>query len=173
MVCLYALTVLATSSTLSFVVSDTIGIHWLGHVTFVLVMTGVVGLPVAVGIAILKYRLYEINLLINRTLVYSSLTTMLALVYFGGVAKVTEVIEVISKRRLVGLVLIKLSPPYTSDALLFSLIVGSELIRRRHPIKESAQPSPVDLKCELEEVFLQHGVLQRTRIHWLVARILV
>ncbi len=38
------------------------------------------------GIAILKYRLYEIDLLINRTLVYGSLTAMLAAVYFGGVA---------------------------------------------------------------------------------------
>jgi hypothetical protein len=61
----YALAVLATSSTLSFVVSDTIGIRWLGQVTFVLVMAGVVGLPVAVGIAILKYRLYNIDVLIN------------------------------------------------------------------------------------------------------------
>ena len=43
-------------------------------------------MPISVGIAILKYRLYDIDLLINRTLVYGSLTAMLALVYFGGVA---------------------------------------------------------------------------------------
>src|SRR5919112_958942 len=43
-------------------------------------------IPISVGIAILKYRLYDIDLLINRTLVYGSLTAMLALVYFGGVA---------------------------------------------------------------------------------------
>jgi fumarate reductase subunit D len=42
--------------------------------------------PIAVGFAVLKYRLYEIDLLINRALVYGSLTVMLALVYFGGVA---------------------------------------------------------------------------------------
>ena len=43
------------------------------------------GVPVAVGIAVLRYRLYDIDLLINRALVYGPLTAMLALVYFGGV----------------------------------------------------------------------------------------
>jgi hypothetical protein len=59
-------------------------VWWLNLLTYA-VLSSFTLVPIAVGIAVLKYRLYDIDLLINRALVYGPLTAMLALVYFGGV----------------------------------------------------------------------------------------
>jgi hypothetical protein len=55
--------------------------------------------PIAAGIAILRYRLYEIDIIINRTLVYSSLTGILALVYFGGVTAAQTLFHTITAQQ--------------------------------------------------------------------------
>ena len=58
----------------------------------------IVGLYVAVGIAVLKYRLYDIDRIINRTLVYGSLTAMLAAIYFGGVTATQAIVRALTSQ---------------------------------------------------------------------------
>ena len=55
---------------------------WVGYL---LAAVGSLGGPIAIGIAILRYRLYEIDTLINYTLVYGSLTAMFVALYFVGI----------------------------------------------------------------------------------------
>jgi hypothetical protein len=56
-----------------------------GYIWSVFFGLSVITLPAAIGIAILRYRLYDIDIVINRTLVYGALTALLVAVYFGGV----------------------------------------------------------------------------------------
>src|SRR5215218_4718935 len=59
---------------------------WWAEVMFSVAVAGFAAVPVAIGFAVLKYRLYDIDIIINRALVYGSLTVSLAAVYLGGVA---------------------------------------------------------------------------------------
>ena len=65
----------------------------------VLFLAGFLAIPTAVGIAILRHRLYDIDLLINRTLAYGSLTATLVAVYFGGIVVLQRLFVVLTGER--------------------------------------------------------------------------
>jgi hypothetical protein len=92
----YATALAIGGAVLTFPVSEAIGSASLKWIGFVLLVAGVIATPISMGIAIMRYRLYEIDLLINRTLVYGSLTVMLALVYFGSVAATQAIFRTIT-----------------------------------------------------------------------------
>jgi len=62
-----------------------------GYIWGVFFGLSVITIPAAIGIAILKYRLYDIDVVINRTLVYGSLTAMLIALYFGAIVLLQRV----------------------------------------------------------------------------------
>ena len=78
----YAAAVAAVGAIISYVVSDALDAWWLHwEVGFVGTVIGLAGLPVALGVAVVKYRLHDIDLIINLTLVYGILTAVLAGVF--------------------------------------------------------------------------------------------
>lgn len=61
--------------------------------TEVLGLVALSGLWIAIAVAILKYHLYDIDVLINRTLVYVPLTAMLIVAYVGSVVLLQEILR--------------------------------------------------------------------------------
>src|SRR5271165_2897436 len=60
------------------------------------IIAGLMATPVSIGVAILRYRLYEIDRLISRTLAYAILTALLVGTYIGLVALTTDVLPLSS-----------------------------------------------------------------------------
>ena len=81
----YATMMLASGVVLAYTVYEIVDIPWISWVGFVLVIAGLISVPIAVGIAVMHYRLYDIDVVINRTLVYGSLTALLAAGYFVSI----------------------------------------------------------------------------------------
>jgi hypothetical protein len=67
-----------------------------GYIWGMLFGLSLAALPAAIGVAVLRYCLYEIDLLINRTLVYGLLTVTLVALYFGGIVLLQRVSVVLT-----------------------------------------------------------------------------
>jgi hypothetical protein len=74
-----------SAAIVTYPVSEAIGSVWLKRIAYVPFIVGVMAIPISMGIAIMRYHLYEIDIIINRTLVYGPLTATLVALYFGGV----------------------------------------------------------------------------------------
>jgi len=116
-----AIVVLLGGSLIFGAASGLTGVRWLEDVGFVFSMVGLASLPATVGIAILRYRLYDIDLIINRTLVYGPLTATLVALYFGGI--------VVLQRLLVALTGQKSTLAVVASTLLIAALFNP--LRRR------------------------------------------
>ena len=72
---------------------------WWGALLEDVMVLSFTAIPIAIGVAILRYRLYEIDIIINRALVYGSLTTTLVALYFGGVVLLQQLFVLLTGQR--------------------------------------------------------------------------
>ena len=154
----YAATVLAAAFFLSSV-SGAISASWVG---FVLSMVGFLGIPAAVGIAVLRYRLYDIDLVINRTLVYGPLTAALVAVYVASVVLLQSVFRALtgqeSQLAVVAstLVIAALFQPLRRGVQAF---IDRRFYRRRYDAKRTLEAFGARLRDEVDPGTLAEDVV--------------
>ena len=69
---------------------------------FIVALIAAAGIPIAVGIAILRYRLYDIDRLISRTIGWAVVTAILVGVFVGGVVAMQSVLAPITKENTIA-----------------------------------------------------------------------
>ena len=108
--------------------------------------------PLSLSIAVLRYRLYDIDIIINRTIVYGSLTLMLALVYFGGVASLQYIFRALTGHKDFPQLTIVVST--LAIAALFDPLrrrIQSSVDRRFYRRKYDARKTLDDFSARLRE----------------------
>jgi hypothetical protein len=72
---------------------------WSTTISIVIISFALLGLPIFTGIAILRHRLYDIDIIINRTLVYAPLTVTLVAAYFWGIIVLQRVFVLLTGQK--------------------------------------------------------------------------
>ena len=147
----------------TFVVGAIVGATTSDGVADAVILAGVLSVPLAIGIAILRYRLYDIDLLINWTLVYGGLTLAVVSVY---VALVGALSAFFHESADFWLALVA-----TGMAALLVQPLRSMLQRRVNRLTHGAETGPFGLRGRLVEAFApETAELQRARERLVAAR---
>jgi hypothetical protein len=112
----------------------------------------VAGIPIATAIAILRYRLYDIDVLINRTLVYGALSAVLAATYFVAVLTLEAVLRPVTAGSELSVALSTLAVValFTPLRARLQQFVDRRFYRRRYDAERTLDAFSVRLRDEVE-----------------------
>jgi hypothetical protein len=125
-------------------------------------------IPLSIGFSILRYRLYDIDVLINRTLVYGSLTALLALLYFGLIFVLQTLFQgVFHQNNAVAIVVSTLVIAALFQPLRHRIqtIIDRRFYRRKYDVAKTLEQFSATLRNEVDLSQLREhllGVVQET-----------
>jgi hypothetical protein len=151
----YATALAIGGAVLTFPVSEAIGSVSLKWISFVPLVAGVIAIPISMGMAIMRYRLYDIDRIINRTLVYGSLTAMLALFYFGGVTATQALLRTLTgQEQLPQLVVVAstllIAALFTPLRRRIQSLIDRRFYRRKYDARKTLEAFSTKLKNETD-----------------------
>ena len=129
-------------------------------------------LTVSLGVAILRYRLWEIDVLIRRTLVYTTLVTVLLFIYFGSVVLLQSFFRTLTGQdsdlaiALSTLMIAALFAPLLRRVRTF---IDQRFYRRKYDAARTVAAFAATLRYEVELDNLTRGAARAKRILWLPA----
>jgi hypothetical protein len=131
----------------------TVGSVWWLNLLTIAALLSFVTIPIAVGFAVLKYRLYDIDLIINRTLVYGLLTATLVALYFGVIVVLQRVFVALTGQKSTLAVVastLLIATLFTPLKRLIQGFIDRRFYRRKYDARKTLESFSARLRDETD-----------------------